>query len=142
MEWWLVTVALGVVALWLGRKLGARPRRDPAPAMPDGDVETPGMPDEDFETAAPIAIGDELDLHGVPGREVAGFVEEFLEVARERGSRSVTIVHGRGTGVLRRRVRALLARHPSVERYADATGRAGGATVVWLVPLAGSPRAD
>jgi DNA-nicking Smr family endonuclease len=128
-EWLVATLVLVAAAVWLGRRL------DRLRAAP----ETAGS---DADRLAPVAIGDELDLHGVPGREVAGFVDEFLSQAQARGLRSVTIVHGRGAGVLRRRVRALLSERPGVERYADAVGRAGGATAVWLLPLAGRPDAD
>ena len=72
----------------------------------------------------------------VTPRDVPALVDEFLRVARARGTPRVTIVHGRGTGILRQRVRDLLARRDDIDRYEDAMGRAGGATAVWLAPLA------
>jgi dsDNA-specific endonuclease/ATPase MutS2 len=46
----------------------------------------------------------------------------------------VRLIHGRGIGVQREIVRGVLARHPAVERFADAPAERGGwgATVVTL----------
>ena len=131
MEWVLGTIALIAVAIWAGRHLDRPPRQD-------------SIPDPDAATAAPVVVefGDEIDLHGIPGRDVDPLVDEFVHSARARGRRCVTIIHGRGSGILRRRVRARLARNPGVERFADASGRARGATAVWLAPLAADSGAD
>lgn len=63
-------------------------------------------------------------------------VEAYLEAAQERGFREVRIIHGRGRGVQRDRVRRVLERSPRVARFADAPGERGGwgATLVWLAP--------
>lgn len=82
----------------------------------------------------PIPITDVFDLHSVPPRDVAAVVEEYLELARESGFRFVRIIHGRGIGVERETVRAILARTGFVAAYRDAPAEAGGwgATVVTL----------
>ncbi len=81
-----------------------------------------------------IPITDVFDLHSVPDRDVKAIVEEYLLEARAKGLRYVRIIHGRGIGVRRDMVRAILARTDFVESYADAPGEAGGwgATVVVL----------
>jgi dsDNA-specific endonuclease/ATPase MutS2 len=82
----------------------------------------------------PIPITDVFDLHSVPPRDVVPVVEEYLELAREHGFRFVRIIHGRGIGVQRETVRAVLARTAFVTDYRDAPAEAGGwgATVVTL----------
>ena len=67
-------------------------------------------------------------------RECSDVVAEYLRAAREAGLTVVRIVHGKGTGTLRRTVHAVLARHPAVRAYrlADERGGSWGATVVEL----------
>jgi dsDNA-specific endonuclease/ATPase MutS2 len=81
-----------------------------------------------------IAITDVFDLHSVPPKDVEGIVEAYLEEARRLGLKALRIIHGRGIGVQREIVRAVLARTPFVARYEDAPAEAGGwgATVVTL----------
>jgi dsDNA-specific endonuclease/ATPase MutS2 len=57
---------------------------------------------------------------------VVSVVEEYIEAAARERYREVRLIHGKGTGVQRAAVRALLARHPRVESYADAPPEAGG----------------
>ena len=83
-----------------------------------------------------IPITDVFDLHSVPPRDVKPIVEEYLEEAHRLGLRALRIIHGRGIGVQREIVRAVLARTPFVESFSDAPAEAGGwgATVVNLRP--------
>lgn len=92
--------------------------------------------DSPFPDPVEIPITDSIDLHWFRASEVRDVVEGYLEAAAERGFREVRIIHGRGRGVQRSRVHALLARSPRVERFADApTDRGGwGATLAWLRP--------
>ncbi|MGD0669413.1 MAG: Smr/MutS family protein [Bryobacteraceae bacterium] len=81
-----------------------------------------------------IPITDVFDLHSVPPRDVKPVVEEYLEQARASGFRFVRIIHGRGIGVQRETVRAILARTDFVTDFKDAPPEAGGwgATIVTL----------
>jgi hypothetical protein len=81
-----------------------------------------------------IPITDVSDLQTVEPREVAAVVEAYLDEAARLCLGTVRIIHGRGTGVQRRIVRAVLARTPFVSSYRDAPPEAGGwgATVVSL----------
>jgi DNA-nicking Smr family endonuclease len=94
------------------------------------------MPEEDGPFAAPVAlpIEDRIDLHPFAPRDVVAVVEAYLEAALRAGLREVRLIHGRGKGVQRANVRALLARHADVESFADAPPERGGygATLVWL----------
>ncbi len=81
-----------------------------------------------------IPITDVFDLHSVPPRDVKAVVEEYLAEAHRMGLKALRIIHGRGIGVQREMVRAVLARTEFVAAYGDAPAEAGGwgATVVTL----------
>jgi dsDNA-specific endonuclease/ATPase MutS2 len=91
-------------------------------------------PFDPFPEPVRLEITDVFDLHSVPPREVRAVVEEYLREARGRGFRRVRIIHGKGVGVQREAVRAVLARTPYVEHFSDAPPEAGGwgATVALL----------
>jgi DNA-nicking Smr family endonuclease len=92
--------------------------------------------DFEFDPSVPIEIPIEttLDLHPFLPAEVKSVVEEYLGVAHARGFAEVRLIHGKGTGTLKRTVRALLERHPLVASFHDDEARGGnwGATVVGL----------
>ena len=81
-----------------------------------------------------IPITDVFDLHSVPPRDVQAVVEEYLVEANRLGLKALRIIHGRGIGVQREIVRAVLARTGFVAAFHDAPAEAGGwgATVVTL----------
>jgi len=81
-----------------------------------------------------IPITDVFDLHSVPPRDVQGVVEEYLLEAHAAGFRAIRIIHGRGIGVQREMVRAVLQRTSFVSDFSDAPAEAGGwgATVATL----------
>jgi dsDNA-specific endonuclease/ATPase MutS2 len=81
-----------------------------------------------------IPITDVFDLHTVPPRDVQAVVEEYLFEANQLGLKALRIIHGRGIGVQREIVRAVLARTQFVAEFRDAPAEAGGwgATVVTL----------
>jgi dsDNA-specific endonuclease/ATPase MutS2 len=91
-------------------------------------------PFDPFPEPVRIEIKDVFDLHSVPPREVRAVVEEYLREAHRLGFRRVRIIHGKGVGVQREAVRAVLARTPFVEHFSDAPPEAGGwgATVATL----------
>jgi dsDNA-specific endonuclease/ATPase MutS2 len=91
---------------------------------------------DDDELASP-ALTDELDLHTFQPRECADVVDEYLRAAQEAGMTAVRIIHGKGTGALRRIVHGVLDRHPAVASYrlGDASGGGWGATLVELKPV-------
>lgn len=88
----------------------------------------------DFPGVVEVPIEEVLDLHPFAPREIPDVVCSYLEVAHAAGFREVRLIHGRGIGVQRKRVQATLARHPLVERFADAPPDRGGwgATIAWL----------
>ena len=90
--------------------------------------------DTDFEEPIEIEITDVFDLHTIPPRDVKAVVEEYLFQAHERGCPAVRIIHGKGIGVQRTMVHAILARTEFVFDWTDAPPDAGGlgATIVRL----------
>jgi DNA-nicking Smr family endonuclease len=81
-----------------------------------------------------LPIDGTLDLHAFRPEEVKDLVPEWLDACRERGILEVRIVHGKGTGALRRTVESLLAHSPAVLRFvtADEAGGGWGATLASL----------
>jgi DNA-nicking Smr family endonuclease len=86
------------------------------------------------EPPVELPIEDSLDLHAFAPRDVPSVLAEYLAAASAAGFREVRIIHGRGRGVQRARVRELLTRSPLVAHAHEAEpGRGGwGATIVEL----------
>jgi DNA mismatch repair protein MutS2 len=80
------------------------------------------------------AIARELMLLGQTTDEARDRVEKYLDDAFLAGHASVRLVHGKGSGALRKTVRDLLAGHPLVESFRDGEPSEGGtgATVAAL----------
>jgi DNA mismatch repair protein MutS2 len=75
-------------------------------------------------------VSDQLDVRGRPAHEARELVRRLVDDAALAGLGEVRIVHGRGTGVLRKAVRDELGRHPLVsETASDADD---GATIAAL----------
>ena len=83
-----------------------------------------------------LPIEDFIDLHPFRPREIRSVVESYLEEAARLGFTEVRLIHGRGIGVQRDAVRAVLAENALVIDFADAPAERGGwgATVARLVP--------
>jgi len=90
--------------------------------------------DDDLPEAIEVEITDELDLHTFAPRDVNQLVPDYIDECIERGFREVRIIHGKGTGALRRIVHAALERHSAVESYRLAGHGEGawGATIASL----------
>ena len=124
------------------KRLFGGPRRAPhateerAPERETAEDEYDIDPFDPFPEPVRLEISDVFDLHTIRPQEVRGVVEEYLREAQRKGFRSVRIIHGKGVGVQRETVRAVLARTPFVEHFSDAPPEAGGwgATVARLSP--------
>jgi DNA-nicking Smr family endonuclease len=81
-----------------------------------------------------LPIDGTLDLHLFAPRDVPDLVGDYLDECRSRGILHVRIVHGKGIGVLRETVHAVLVRRDDVIsfRLDSETGSAWGATLVEL----------
>jgi dsDNA-specific endonuclease/ATPase MutS2 len=85
----------------------------------------------DDDDATTLPIGEELDLHTFRADECGDLVDEYVRAAHAAGLARVRIIHGKGTGALRRTVHAVLDRHDLVASYRLADEN-WGATVVEL----------
>ena len=74
-----------------------------------------------------------LDLHMFSPKDATSVVNEYLNVCREKGISEVRIIHGKGKGVLRETVHALLEKHPLVLDFRlDSGPSSWGATIARL----------
>lgn len=82
--------------------------------------------------AAPgAAAAEEINVIGCTVEEATARVDKFLDQAALAGKPSVRIIHGYGTGALRRGLADFLSAHPLVERvHAEAEERGGNAITV------------
>ncbi|HEX4900469.1 MAG TPA: Smr/MutS family protein, partial [Pyrinomonadaceae bacterium] len=80
------------------------------------------------------ASASELNVIGQRTDEAVDAVDKFLDAASLAGTSQLRIVHGHGTGALRRAIGELLKDHPHVARFTAAPQDQGGsgATVVEL----------
>jgi DNA mismatch repair protein MutS2 len=82
----------------------------------------------------PANASRELDLRGMTGDEALPLLDKFLDSAMLAGLSRVDVIHGKGTGALRKKVTEYLSRHPRVRTFRLGEWNEGGAgaTVVEL----------
>ena len=122
----------GDEATVLGRG-GLRVRVPVDRLLPDRDAEP-----TDAATAPAVTVRamvqndlpDEIDLRGRTAQEAREAVRDLIDQAALAGRVEVRVIHGRGTGAVRKAVRDELAKHPLVD--GQESDSADGATVVRL----------
>jgi len=86
-----------------------------------------------YNSPVHIPINGVIDLHTFAPKEASKVVDEYINVCSQKGIKEVKIIHGKGKGVLRRTVEAVLKRHPLVLSFKQDTGPSSwGATIVFL----------
>jgi DNA mismatch repair protein MutS2 len=83
--------------------------------------------------AAPEAT-NEIDLRGLLGDEAIAEVEKFLDNAYAAGLHRVDIIHGKGTGALRKRISEFVKTYPHIKSFRLGEWNEGG-TGVTVVEL-------
>ncbi len=85
-----------------------------------------------------IPIERDLDLHAFAPKDIPSVVGEYLQAAVLAGLPEVRLVHGRGRGVQRGIVQAILDRHTCVIEFWDDPEAHLGATIARLASHAES----
>lgn len=85
-----------------------------------------------LKSASQSHVSPQLDLRGERYENALARMDQYLDSALLANYPQVTIVHGKGTGALRKGVTEALKRHPSVKgfSYAPANQGGNGATIV------------
>jgi DNA mismatch repair protein MutS2 len=97
--------------MWQAPPPEPEPSDEPLSVMASGVPQSPGM---------------EIDLRGLTTEEALPRVDKHLDAAALAGLPWVRIIHGHGTGVLKRAVREMLSGHPLVKSYQSGQQQEGG----------------
>jgi DNA mismatch repair protein MutS2 len=96
---------------------------DPAPAASVGSVH--------FEAKT---VAQEIDVRGVTAEEAWELVDKYVDDAALFGLPFVRVIHGKGKGILARRIKEMLSTHPRVKTHR--LGEAGeGGTGVTIIEM-------
>lgn len=80
-----------------------------------------------------LPIDGTLDLHTFDPGELGTLIPDYISECLKKHIFEIRIIHGKGTGNLRRSVHALLKRNPHVESFSLANDRSSwGATIANL----------
>lgn len=80
-----------------------------------------------------LPVDGTLDLHTFHPRDLGSLIPTYIEECIKKEIFEIRIIHGKGTGTLRRSVHVLLDRNPHVVSYSLASDRSGwGATIAIL----------
>ena len=113
MEAWALTIKVGLDEL-LEPSGGRRQRREPRPGTIVTCFEETGL---------------EISLVGRTVEEAESVIDREIDQALLRGRDKLTIIHGLGTGRLKRGIQAHLKRHPMVKSFFSPDNVHGGAGI-------------
>ena len=80
-----------------------------------------------------ISYSDRIDIRGMRAEPSLKMMESFLDQSLKNGLSRVIVIHGKGTGALRKAIRDFLEGHPLVNSFGselDALGEDGATYVV------------
>lgn len=73
-----------------------------------------------------------LDLHGVHAEDAVSLLLNFIDSEKQKGSKTLLVIHGKGTGVLKQVVWSTIEHMPTIDDYQVAPGKLGGAGAVLI----------
>jgi len=111
------TVVFGALRMRVSLENLLPARKRPAPAS-----RTPG--DQGMEK--PATVRQDLDIRGMTGDEALPLIDKFIDDAILSGLNRVDVIHGKGTGALRKKVTDFLASHARVKGYHPGEWNEGG----------------
>jgi DNA mismatch repair protein MutS2 len=126
-----VTVQAGAVTVKVPKQALRVIQRSPSPQRGEG--ERYSRPrrgrgqGEGISTPGKGAVAVEMNIIGRTTDEARDLLEKYLDDAFLAGLTSVRIIHGKGTGALRRAVEELLSAHPLVAEHRPGASSEGGA---------------
>ncbi|MBC7187895.1 MAG: endonuclease MutS2 [Calditrichaeota bacterium] len=82
-----------------------------------------------YQVTSPATVGDEIDLRGLSSEEAIDQLSKFLDSAALTGLHSVRVIHGKGTGTLRKNVGEYLRSHPLIKETRLGAWNEGGSGV-------------
>lgn len=87
-----------------------------------------------FRPIRTASVATELNIIGKTYQEALPDVEKFLDQALASGFSPIRIIHGKGSGALRRQIHEFLDSQPFVKKYAldDVEGGGAGVTLVYF----------
>jgi len=88
---------------------------------------------EDEIDGTEFPIDGILDLHTFNAKDIKNLIPDYIDACLEKNITQLKIIHGKGTGTLRRIVHSILEKHPDVESFKlDPHRSSWGATLVNL----------
>jgi DNA mismatch repair protein MutS2 len=117
------------------RALGVSSAKKPSWGTSAPPARSPAVAAEDIPAALP-SRANSVDLRGMRADEALAEVQAYLDKAVLGGTDTIYVIHGHGTGALRKAVREYLATSPYVERFRPG-GKGEGGDGVSVVSVRG-----
>jgi DNA-nicking Smr family endonuclease len=95
-------------------------------------MKDPEKPNDNMPVELPI--DGLLDLHTFNPREIRDLLPDYIAACRQKGIFEIRIIHGKGTGIMRKTVHSILGKLSGIAsfRLAGEDGGGWGATIVAL----------